>query len=177
MPDGSTLRLSTMSWAGRDYFPPVPAAKNRSSSPSTNWSVSWHSSTRDFILSQRNWNTCCRSTAHFPRKSSHTDELLVMFQVFRERVILVQIRRTGRHRHEGSPRSCPCRARTHREIPIAWNRRSVAAVIAFLTAATALHSRVTIGAANPGCAPEEIPPEQPQSLRTGSAPARHLRLS
>ena len=43
---------------------------------------------------------------------------------------------------------------------------------AFLTAAACLHSRVTIRAANPGCAPEER--EQPQSLRTGSAPARPL---
>ena len=57
MPDTRLLRLSMMSWAGRDYWPPVPASKNRSRSPSTNWSVSSHSSTRDFILSQRKWNT------------------------------------------------------------------------------------------------------------------------
>ena len=57
MPDTRPLRLSMMSWAGRDYWPPIPASKNRSSSPSTNWNVSSHSSTRDFILSQRKWNT------------------------------------------------------------------------------------------------------------------------
>jgi len=53
MPDTRPLQLSMMSWAGRDYWPPVPASKNRSSSPSTNWSVSAQPSTRVFILSQR----------------------------------------------------------------------------------------------------------------------------
>ena len=43
-------------------------------------------------------------------------------------------------------------------------------------AATALHSRVTIGAAISGCAPGEIPPEQTQSLRTGNAPARSTAI-
>jgi len=36
--------------------------------------------------------------------------------------------------------------------------------------------RVTIAAANPRCAPEEIPPEPPQSLKTGSALARPFFL-
>ena len=62
----------------------------------------------------------------------------------------------------------------YRQTPIIWNRHSVAAVTAFLTAAPALHSRVTIGAADPGCAPEER--EQPPSLRTGASPPSAVGL-
>ncbi len=36
MPSTGSLRLPMMSWVGVDYWPPVPASKNRSSSPSTN---------------------------------------------------------------------------------------------------------------------------------------------
>ena len=45
--------LSQLAGLGMDYWPPVPASKNRSSSPSTNWSASSQRNTKVFILSHR----------------------------------------------------------------------------------------------------------------------------
>jgi len=49
----ATLASSQLTGLGNDYWPPVPASKNLSSSPSTNRSVSSQPSTRVLILSQR----------------------------------------------------------------------------------------------------------------------------